>query len=62
MMPIHFARSGGLGTTFGVPTDIRRMHRVSAVVIESADNIESHSTLGTTIFEAFVLLLEVVTY
>ena len=59
LMPIHFARSGCFGTTFGVSTNISRMHRVSAMVIQSADSTEFHPTLGAIIFEVFVVLPEV---
>jgi hypothetical protein len=60
MMSLHLTRSGGFRAAFGVSTDISGMHCVLAMAIQLAKIIKSGSTLGTVIFNVFVLSQEVI--
>jgi hypothetical protein len=60
IMSIHLTRSGGFRAAFGVSTDISGMHCVFAMAIQMGNSIKSGSTLGTVIFNVFVLSQEVV--
>jgi hypothetical protein len=59
MVSIHLTRSGGFRAAFGVSTDISGMHCVFAMAIQLLNRIKSGSTLGTLIFNVFVLCQEV---
>jgi len=59
MVSIHLTRSGGFRAAFGIPTDISGMHCVFAMAIQLENRIKSGSTLGTVIFNLFVLPQEV---
>jgi hypothetical protein len=59
MVSIHLTRSGGFRAAFGVSTDISGMHCVFAMAIQLVNRIKSGSTLGTVIFNLFVLSQEV---
>jgi hypothetical protein len=60
MVSIHLTRSGRFRAAFGISTDISGMHCVSAMAIQLANGSKSGSTLGTAIFNVFVLIQEVI--